>query len=214
MDTLQNLLVGGLIVIVGLIVCFGGYGFWRIALIIGGFVSGYALGASWIPDTQWLLEIMVGIVAAIVAGLLAYFLWSFAMVLAGIILGAVLGAGLMIALNADPSGLITTVGGIAGAVAGGVLVYFVKDLAVIVILAFAGASAVSIGVATALPFLASAADPGATATWLQNLLGISLQVLALIIFFGLGILGSIVQWYLFRSRFKGELYFEEKSATA
>jgi hypothetical protein len=212
METLQNLLVGGLIVIVGLIVCFGGYGFWRIALIIGGFVAGYALGASWIPDTQWLLQIMVAVVVAIIGGVLAYFLWSLGMVLAGLILGAALGAGLMIALNANPDGLITTVGAIVGGVVGGALVYFVKDLAVIIILAFGGAAAVSIGVVTALPFLANAANPADTATWLQNLLGISLQVLNLIIIFGLGILGTMVQFFLFRARFTGELYFEDQNA--
>ena len=214
METLQNLLVGGLIVIIGLIVCFGGYGFWRIALIIGGFVAGYALGASWIPDTQWLLQIMVGVVAAIVGGVLAYFLWSLGMVLAGLLLGAALGAGLMIALNANPDGLITTVGAIIGGVVGGVLVYFLKDLAVIIILAFGGAGAVVLGVTTALPFLLNAANPADTATLFQNAVGFSLQVLNIIIIFGLGILGSMVQYYLFRAKFTGELYFEDQNATA
>lgn len=211
MDTLQNLLVGGLIVIIGLIVCFGGYGFWRIALIIGGFVAGYALGASWIPDTQWFFQIMVGLVVAIVAGALAYFLWSLGIVLAGLILGAALGAGLMIALNANPDGLITTVGAIIGGVVGGVLTYFIKDMAVIVILAFGGAAAVMIGVTTALPFLLNAANPADTAGLFQNAVGFSLQILNIVIIVGLGILGSLVQFYVFRAKFTGELYFEDKA---
>ncbi len=209
MDILQNLLLGGLIVIVGLVVCFGGYGFWRIALIIGGFVLGYSLGASWISADQWLLQITVGIVVAIIGGIVAYFLWSLGMVMAGLILGAALGASLMLALNATPDGLIVTIGAIAGGLIGAVLVYFVKDLAVIVILAFAGAAAVSLGVTTALPFLLNAANPAETATFLQNALGISLQLLNLIIIIGLGLLGTVVQYAVFRAKFTGETYFEQ-----
>ena len=214
METLQNLLVGGLIVVIGLFICFGGYGFWRIALIIGGFVAGYSLGASWIPDTQWFLQILVGLGIAVITGVLAYFLWSLGMVLAGLIIGAGLGIGVALALNANPDGVITLMAAIIGGIAGGVLVYFLKDLAVILILAFGGAAAVSIGVVTALPFLANAAYPADTATWVQNTIGISLQILNLVIIVGLGILGSIVQWYLFRAKFTGELYFEDQNATA
>ena len=212
MERLQNLLVGGLIVIIGLIVCFGGYGFWRIALIIGGFVAGYAVGAAWISDTNWLLQIMVGVVVAVIAGVLAYFLWSFGMVLAGLILGAALGAAVMVALNAVPDGLIMTVGAIAGGVIGAVLVYVLKDLAVIIILAFGGAGAVTLGVVTALPFLGNLANPAETATWFQNTVGFSLQLLNLIIIIGLGIVGTLVQYVLFRAKFTGELYFEEQGA--
>lgn len=212
METLQNLIVGALIVIIGLFVCFGGYGFWRIALIIGGFVAGYALGAAWIPDSQWFLQILVGVAIAVVAGVLAYFLWSLGMVLAGLILGAALGAAIMVALNAVPDGLITTTGAIIGGVIGALLVYFVKDLAVIIILAFGGAGAVMLGVVTALPFLSGLANPADTASWFQNAVGFSLQILNLIIIFGLGILGTLVQYALFRAKFTGELYFEEQGA--
>jgi hypothetical protein len=212
MDTLQNLLVGGLIVIIGLIVCFGGYGFWRIALIIGGFVAGYALGAAWIPDTQWLLQIMVGVVVAVVGGVLAYFLWSLGMVLAGFVLGAALGAAVMVALNANPDGLITTVGALIGGVVGGALVYFIKDLAVIIILAFGGAGAVVLGVTTALPFLLNSANPADTAGLFQQAVGFSLQVLNIVIIVGLGIIGTLVQYAIFRQKFTGELYFEDQAA--
>ncbi|MFN8379995.1 MAG: DUF4203 domain-containing protein [Anaerolineae bacterium] len=212
METLQALLVGALIVIIGLFVCFGGYGFWRIALVIGGFIAGYALGAAWIPDSQWFLQILVGVVIAIIGGVLAYFLWSLGMVLAGLILGAALGGAVLTAIGASPDGILTLTAAIIGGVIGAVLVYFLKDVAVIIILAFAGAAAVSLGIVTALPTLANLANPADTASWFQNAVGFSLQVLNIVIIFGLGIIGSLVQYALFRAKFTGELYFEEQGA--
>ncbi len=208
MGLVEGLIVGALIVIIGLVVCFSGYGFWRIALIIGGFVSGYALGAAWVADSQWLLQIQIGVVVAVIGGVLAYFLWSLGMVLVGLILGAAFGAGLMLALNATPDGLITTVGAIVGGLLGAALVYFVKDLAVIVFLAFGGAAAVSLGVVTALPFLINLADPS-TGGVIGTILGLSLQVFNLIVIIGLGLLGTLVQYAIYRTRFTGEMYFEK-----
>lgn len=212
MGVIEGLLVGAIIAIIGLVVCFSGYGFWRIALIIGGFIGGYALGHAVVPDSQWLLAIIIGVIVAVVGGALAYFLWSFSMVLAGVIFGAALGAAAMVALgigtNADGSAnLIAIAAGVIGAIVGAVLVYSVKDMAVIVLLAFGGASAVSLGVVTALPFLSSLANPDGGI--LATILGLSLQVFNLVVIVGLGLLGTLVQYMVYRARFTGELYFEQ-----
>ena len=213
MGLVEGLLVGAIIAIIGLVVCFSGYGFWRIALVIGGFISGYALGASVVPDSQWLLAIIVGVVVAIVGGALAYFLWSLGMVVAGVVFGAAVGAAAMVTLgigaNADGSAnIIAIAAGVIGAVLGAVLVYSFKDMAVIVLLAFGGAAAVSLGVTTALPFLPNLADPS-TGGVIGTGLGLTLQVFNLVVIIGLGLLGTLVQYVVYRARFMGELYFEQ-----
>jgi hypothetical protein len=212
MGLIEGLLVGAIIAIIGLVVCFSGYGFWRIALVIGGFISGYALGASIVPDSQWLLAIIVGVVVAIVGGVLAYFLWSLGMVVAGLIFGAAIGAAAMVALgigaNADGSAnIIAIAAAVIGGLLGAILVYAIKDLAVIIFLAFGGAAAVSLGVQTMLPFLSDLANPGGGVV--ATILGLSLQVFNLIVIIGLGLLGTLVQWVVYRARFTGELYFEQ-----
>lgn len=188
---LENLIAGILIVVIGLVMAFFGYGFWRIAITVAGFVAGYELGSGIAPG-NWVLPFLLGIVLSLVAGVLAYVLWSVGIVVAGVISGAALGGGALSAVGLG-AGWTVVVGGLVGAVLGGLLAYLLKDVGVIAVMAFAGAAAVAHGVVLAMPFLRG----GPVST-----------VVSGVLIGALGVLGFLTQYVVFRARFKEQLYFE------
>ena len=189
---LENLVVGTLTILIGLVIAFFGYGLWRIAITLAGFVAGYELGSALSPG-NWLLPVLVGVVLALVAGVLAYFLWSLGVVVAGVLSGAALGSGALAALGLFADSKVILVGAFAGAVLGGLLAYLLKDIAVVALMAFAGAAAAAHGVVLAMPFLSG----GPVST-----------VLSGVIIGAIGVLGFLTQYSLFRARFTDELHFE------
>jgi hypothetical protein len=188
---LENLIVGILIVVIGLVMAFFGYGFWRFAITVSGFVAGYELGSGVAPG-NWLLPSLFGVVVSLVAGVLAYFLWSVGIVVAGVISGAALGGGTLSAVGLG-AGWTIVVGSLVGAVLGGLLAYLLKDVGVIAVMAFGGAAAVAHGVVLAMSFLRGGA--------------VSMVVSGAIIG-ALGVLGFLTQYIVFRARFEDRLYFE------
>ncbi len=199
---IQNLILGLAAIVIGLICCYSGYGLWRMALVIGGFILGYEIGYALIIDTwasQWFLAVLLGVAFSLVVGVMAYFLWSISIVLAGAVFGAAGGTGLALAINARPDGVITIAFAIVGLLIGLVLALMFKDLMVVVVMALAGASAVVFGIVTILPFLSFLQDPTG---WFTN-------ILRLIIIGVLAITGILAQLKLYGPRFDGDLYFEE-----
>ncbi|MBE2184667.1 MAG: DUF4203 domain-containing protein [Anaerolineae bacterium] len=199
---IQNLILGLAAIIIGLICCYSGYGVWRIALVIGGFILGYEIGYALIIDTwesQWFLAVLLGVAFSLVVGLLAYFLWSISIVLAGAVFGAAGGTGLALAINARPDGLVTIAFAVVGLIVGLVLALLLKDMMVVVIMALAGASAVVFGIVTILPFLSFLQDPTGWFT----------EIIRMIIIGVLAITGILAQLKLYGPRFDGDLYFEE-----
>ncbi|KXK23643.1 MAG: hypothetical protein UZ15_CFX003000592 [Chloroflexi bacterium OLB15] len=199
---IQALILGLAAILIGLICCYSGYGVWRIALVIGGFILGYEIGHALIIDTwesQWFLALLLGIAFSLVVGLLAYFLWSISIVLAGAVFGAAGGAGLALAINARPDGLITIAFAVVGLVIGLVLALLLKDLLVVVVMALAGASAVVFGIVTILPFLEFLENP-------QTIFGTAIRIIVIGV---LALTGIGAQLKLYGPRFDGDLYFEE-----
>lgn len=199
---IQALILGLVAILIGLICCYSGYGVWRIALVIGGFILGYEIGHALIIDTwesQWFLALLLGIAFSLVVGLLAYFLWSISIVLAGAVFGAAGGAGLALAINARPDGLITIAFAVVGLVIGLVLALLLKDLLVVVVMALAGASAVVFGIVTILPFLEFLENP-------QTIFGTAIRIIVIGV---LALTGIGAQLKLYGPRFDGDLYFEE-----
>ncbi len=199
---IQALILGLVAILIGLICCYSGYGVWRIALVIGGFILGYEIGHALIIDTwesQWFLALLLGIAFSLVVGLLAYFMWSISIVLAGAVFGAAGGAGLALAINARPDGLITIAFAVVGLVIGLVLALLLKDLLVVVVMALAGASAVVFGIVTILPFLEFLENP-------QTIFGTAIRIVVIGV---LALTGIGAQLKLYGPRFDGDLYFEE-----
>lgn len=199
---IQALILGLAAILIGLICCYSGYGVWRIALVIGGFILGYEIGHALIIDTwesQWFLALLLGIAFSLVVGLLAYFMWSISIVLAGAVFGAAGGAGLALAINARPDGLITIAFAVVGLVIGLVLALLLKDLLVVVVMALAGASAVVFGIVTILPFLEFLENP-------QTIFGTAIRIIVIGV---LALTGIGAQLKLYGPRFDGDLYFEE-----
>lgn len=199
---IQALILGLVAILIGLICCYSGYGVWRIALVIGGFILGYEIGHALIIDTwesQWFLALLLGIAFSLVVGLLAYFMWSISIVLAGAVFGAAGGAGLALAINARPDGLITIAFAVVGLVIGLVLALLLKDLLVVVVMALAGASAVVFGIVTILPFLEFLENP-------QTIFGTAIRIIVIGV---LALTGIGAQLKLYGPRFDGDLYFEE-----
>jgi hypothetical protein len=193
---IERLLFGIIAILIGLICVFYGYGVFRIALIIMGFIGGYALGADVFPNS-WLLAFILGIVLAIVVAVLAYFIWSLGVVIATGTLGGALAASLVAALNLNPDGLIAIVIGLTGIIVGAAIGYFLKDLAVIILMAFAGGSVTAFGLSLLIPYFVLQPDTN------------FLNLLALFVFVGLGIIGTVVQYALFRAKLDDNLYYGE-----
>ena len=178
---LDNILLGTLGVLVGLVVTFYGYAIFRMILPVLGFFYGFILGRSFFPDSQWLGWAM-GIVFAIALAALAYAYWSALMTVGGAFIGFSLGYmfGDWLVL---PSWVNAIIGIILGA--GFALVYFLfKDLMVMVWTAFAGAGIIFAGLAffwpTVLGWL------GDSSNWLTF-------VLTLVV----GAIGTIAQMFIF-----------------
>ncbi len=199
---IQNLILGIAAIVIGLICCYAGYGVWRIALVIGGFILGYQIGHALIIDTwesQWFLAVLLGIAVSLVVGLLAYFLWSISIVLAGAVFGASAGISLAGALGLNTSGVIAITFAVIGLIIGLVLALMLKDLMVVIIMALAGAGAIVHGIVLILPFLSFLQDPSG---WFTT-------IIQIIVIGALAITGILAQLRMYGPRFDGDLYFEE-----
>jgi hypothetical protein len=151
---LEVLLFAFLALVVGLGLTFMGYAAFRVLLPIIGFFAGLWLGMDIVKDFSMNYPIMgvsLGLILGVILGgifaAVAYFVYALAIILIGLSLGYALGAGLMLALGL-PNGFLTFTVGIIGAVALGYLFWKgdMPKLYIMVITAFAGASALFAGV--------------------------------------------------------------------
>ena len=154
----MEILVGIVLALVGLAVCFFGLRFWFILLPVFGAVTGFFVGAGVMQDvfgtgflstaTSWI----VGIVVAVVFALLAWYVWyAGAIIMAGAV-GASLFTGILHAINNQPWGLVAFVVALIGAVifAVGALMLNLPIYIVIVNSAIGGASLAIAGLLTLL----------------------------------------------------------------
>lgn len=151
---MESTFVGLLTIVVGGILCFGGFRFLRFLLFIVGFAVGFTLGGigialitgkGFLGDVYgWIAAIVVGFV---IAGLIFAFFVAGVALLGGI-LGYGLGLGAMVGLGYDTGAVLTQGVGIAAAAVliGLTFVLNVPRFLVIIYTATTGAAAIVAGV--------------------------------------------------------------------
>jgi hypothetical protein len=154
----MGILVGIVLALVGLAVCFFGLRFWFILLPVFGAVTGFFVGARVMQDifgTGFLsttVSWIVGIVVAIVFALLSWYVWyAGAIIMAGAV-GASLFTGILHALFVNPWGGVLFIVALIGALvfAVGALMLNLPVYIVIVNSALGGAALAVAGLLTIL----------------------------------------------------------------
>jgi hypothetical protein len=154
----MGILVGIILALIGLAVCFFGLRFWFILLPVFGAVTGFFVGARVMQDlfgTGFLsttVSWIVGIVVAIVFALLSWYVWyAGAIIMAGAV-GASLFSGILHALFANPWGAVLFIVALIGALvfAVGALVLNLPIYIVIINSALGGAALAVAGLLTVL----------------------------------------------------------------
>jgi len=150
---LDDILVGIIALIVGLVFCFSGYFAMRVVIPIWGAFAGFMFGAGLVDnltDEGFLASALgwvVGVAVALVFGLLAYVYYEISVVIAMAAIGFALGSTLMVALGVTWSWVIVLVGLAIGVLLA--IIAVVGDLPMIlltVLSALAGASAATTGI--------------------------------------------------------------------
>jgi hypothetical protein len=154
----MGILVGIILALIGLAVCFFGLRFWFILLPVFGAVTGFFVGARVMQDlfgTGFLsttVSWIVGIVVALVFALLSWYVWyAGAIIMAGAV-GASLFSGILHALFANPWGVVLFIVALIGALvfAVGALVLNLPIYIVIINSALGGAALAVAGLLTVL----------------------------------------------------------------
>jgi len=150
---LDDILVGMLALIVGLVFCFSGYFALRVVIPIWGAFAGFMLGAGLVDnftDEGFLASALgwvVGLAVGLVFGLLAYVFYEISVIIAMGAIGFALGSTLMVALGITWSWVIVLVGLAVGVLLA--ILAVVGDMPMIVLSvlsALAGASAATTGI--------------------------------------------------------------------
>jgi hypothetical protein len=117
-----DFVLGVLAILAGLVFCFSGHLWLRIALPVWGAFVGFAFGAGLVAGLggdRFLGEVLgwvVGLAFALLFAALAYAYFAFAVVIAMTSVGFAVGAGLVVALGVDWSWVAVIVGVLVGAV--------------------------------------------------------------------------------------------------
>ena len=152
----MEILVGIILALIGLAICFFGLRFWFILLPVFGAVTGFFVGARVMQDifgTGFLsttVSWIVGIAVAVVFALLSWYVWyAGAIIMAGAV-GASLFSGILHALFTNPWGGLLFIVALIGAIifAVGALMLNLPIYIVVVNSALAGASLAIAGLLT------------------------------------------------------------------
>ncbi|HEY8812719.1 MAG TPA: DUF4203 domain-containing protein [Candidatus Dormibacteraeota bacterium] len=178
---MQDIFIGLLTLVVGVVLCFGGHRFFRFLMVLVGITVGFILGASGVAaitrgqflDSLWAW--IVAIVVGLALGGLAIPFYAAGVAVLGGVVAYLVGSGVMIYLGYGTGTLTQAVGIVAGAMAI-VLIYLfrVHRLVVLAVTALTGAGAILAGVLILLDKVAfdvpTATDPTAvlrsTPLWL------------------------------------------------
>lgn len=149
---MQDVLVGLIAIVVGLVFCFRGFLAMRIVIPIWGAFSGFLLGAGFIDsitDEGFLGSVLgwtVGVVVAVVFGLLAYLYYEVSVMIAMAAIGFTLGVGAMAALGVTWSWLVVLVGVLLGIVlAAAAILIDLPTILLVLLTALAGATSIVFG---------------------------------------------------------------------
>jgi len=138
--------IGILLIVAGVAGLLWGYRIFRVLLPFIGGIAGYLIAASLFPQS-WFLALVIGFLLAVVLAVLAYAAWSVMVTISGAVLGGSLGASIAEGLNLwnGLGAFLAWILIIALAVLGGILVWKLRDEAVIVLTAVVGAGYVASG---------------------------------------------------------------------
>jgi hypothetical protein len=119
---MEQFIIGILLALIGLGICFFGLRYWFILLPIFGAVTGFYLGARVMQEvlgtgflataTSW----VVGVLVAIAFALLSWFVWYIGAIVAAASVGAMLASGLVHAIFSNPWGIVIVIISLIGAI--------------------------------------------------------------------------------------------------
>ena len=145
---METVIVGIIIGLLGLVVCFFGLRFWFYLLPVFGFIIGFFIGSKALQEwfgqgflattTSWIVGLVLGVIFA----LLSWFVWYAGAIIQAGAVGAMLGSGLIGAISNSAPGFIFFVFALVGAIifAVGALVLNLPIYIVIVNSALGGAA--------------------------------------------------------------------------
>jgi hypothetical protein len=147
----EDIIIGGLAVVVGLLLCFAGYAALRGVIAVWGAFAGFLFGAGLVSTFTGegflgtLLGWIVGLVVAVVFGLIAYLYYAVSVVIGMAAIGFALGSTVMVALGVTWTWVIVLVGAAVGVLLAMLAIVGDMPMLLLAILgAFAGSS-VTIG---------------------------------------------------------------------
>ncbi len=148
---MEDIIVGGLAIVVGLLLCFAGYAALRAVIAVWGAFAGFLLGAGLVSSFTGegflgtVLGWSVGLAVAVVFGLIAYLYYAVSVVIGMAAIGFSLGSTLMVALGASWTWAIVLVGVLVGMLLAMLAILSDMPMLLLAVLgAFAGSS-VAIG---------------------------------------------------------------------
>lgn len=191
---LENLIIGILAILLGLVVAFAGYPLFRLVLPIVGLIYGFQIANA--VFSSWLIGVIVGVVLALVLAAFAYAIWSVAIGFAGALLGMGIGASIGASLNLW--GWLTFVIALALGILFFILAMILKDPFVMISTALSGAGMVAFGASTLLPFIFGRPDAPNFLHW--------------VVWLAVAVIGYGVQYAMFSTaRRYGDLMTESQS---
>jgi hypothetical protein len=167
----QDVIVGVLAVLVGAMFCFRGYLAMRVIIPIWGAFAGFLFGAglvSSIGDDRFLGDVLgwvVGLACALLFSLVAYLYYEIAVLFAMAAIGFALGTSVMVALDVTWSWLVILAGVLVATLLAVVAIVGRLPMILLVVLsAFAGASAIITGLMLLFGTVETAEFTSATVT--------------------------------------------------
>lgn len=164
---MEDIIIGGLAVVVGLLLCFAGYAALRAVIAVWGAFAGFLLGAGLVSTFTGegflgtVLGWSVGLAVAVVFGLIAYLYYAVSVVIGMAAIGFSLGSTLMVALGVSWTWVIVLVGVAVGVLLAMLAIVGDMPMLLLAILgAFAGSSVTIAG----LLLLTGVIDRGDLAT--------------------------------------------------
>jgi hypothetical protein len=178
-----------LLVVGGLVACFAGYRFFRIVLVLYGFIIGALLASSLVGAGSTTQLVLAAIAGGFIGGLIFYTAYFLGVALVGAAIGALVVHAAWAQLGADPHPIVLILFAISGAIAAMILQRYV----IVVATAFGGAWTLVIG-ALAIAGNERALKAAAGDVWV--LYAFSLQPGdrgVLVVWLALSLVGLIVQ---------------------
>jgi hypothetical protein len=178
-----------LLAVGGLVACFAGYRFFRIVLVLYGFIIGALVATSAIGAGSTTQLVLAAIAGGLIGGLILYTAYFLGVALVGAAVGALIVHAAWAQIGTDPHPIVLILFAISGAIAAMILQRYV----IVVATAFGGAWTLVIG-ALALAGNERALRAAAGDVWV--LYTFSLQPGdrgLLVVWLALGLVGLIVQ---------------------